>query len=93
MCFTVAVQISQPSDWLWDCVLSVLLRTLMGMQETRGAASASPPPLSMTQQALVGAGLVAFGGLLAATATVIVGAAAVKMLPIPRPRFPSFALW
>ncbi|DBA93308.1 TPA: Galactose oxidase, central domain [Trebouxia sp. C0005] len=62
-------------------------------QETRGAASASPPPLSMTQQALVGAGLVAFGGLLAATATVIVGAAAVKMLPIPRPRFPSFALW
>ena len=50
----------------------------------------------MTQQALVGAGLVAYGGLLTATVTVMVGAAAVKMLPcppIPRPRFPSFSLW
>ena len=60
------------------------------------AESASPPPLSRTQQALVGMGLVAYGGLVAATATVMVGAAAVKMLPlpaIPRPRLSSFALW
>ena len=60
------------------------------------AESSSLPPLSMTQQALVGAGLVAYGGLFAATATVMVGAAAVNMLPrptIPRPRFPSCSLW
>ncbi|KAL0029635.1 hypothetical protein WJX79_009596 [Trebouxia sp. C0005] len=60
------------------------------------AESSSLPPLSMTQQALVGASLVALGGLFAATATVMVGAAAVKMLPrptIPRPRIPSFSLW
>jgi hypothetical protein len=60
------------------------------------AESASPPPLSRGQQALVGVGLVAYGGLFAATATVMVGAAAVKMLPlptIPRPRLPSFSLW
>ena len=82
------------SQWLRDFFLSVLLSTSMGMQETRGRASPSLPPLSMTQQALVGAGLVAYGGLL--TATVMVGAAAVNMLPrppIPRPRFPSFSLW
>ena len=66
------------------------------MQETGGGAPPSLPPLSTTQQALVGAGLVAYGGLLTATVTVMVGAAAVKMLPcppIPRPRFPSFSLW
>ncbi len=60
------------------------------------AESASLPPLSMTQQALVGVGLVGYGGLLAATATVMVGAAAVRMLPrptIPCPRIPSFSLW
>ena len=60
------------------------------------AESASPPPLSMTQQALVGVGRVAYGGLFAAAATVMVGAAAVKRLPcptIPRPRLPSFPLW
>jgi len=52
------------------------------------AESPSLPPLSRGQQALVGVGLVAYGGLFAATATVMVGAAAVKMLPtIPRPRF------
>lgn len=60
------------------------------------AESPSLPPLSMTQQALVGAGLLAYGGLFAATATVMAGAAAVKMLPrptIPRPRLPSFSMW
>ena len=60
------------------------------------AESPSLPPLSKSQQALVGVGLVAYGGLFAATATVMVGVAAIKMLPqpsIPRPRIPSFSLW
>ncbi|DBA93299.1 TPA: hypothetical protein ACH3X2_003581 [Trebouxia sp. C0005] len=55
------------------------------------AESSSLPPLSMSQRALVAAGLVALGGLLAAVATVMVGAAAVNKLP--RPRIPSFSLW
>ncbi len=62
---------------------------------SHNAESPSLPPRSMSQQALVGAGLVAYGGLLTATATVMLGAAAVKMLPrptIPRPRIPSFSL-
>ena len=60
------------------------------------AESPSLPPLSVSQQALVGASLLAYGGLFAATATVMLGAAAVKMLlrpTIPRPRIPSFSLW
>lgn len=60
------------------------------------ADSASLPPLSVTQQALVGAGLVAYGGLLATTAPVMLGAAAVRMLPrptIPRSGLPSISLW
>ena len=70
--------------------------SLESIGTSSNADSASLPPLSMGQQALVDVGLVAYGGLFAATATVMVGAAAVKMLPlprIPRPRLPSFSLW
>ena len=70
--------------------------SLESIGTSSNADSASMPPLSRGQQALVGVGLVAYGGLFAATATVMVGAAAVKMLPLPRisrPRLPSFSLW